>query len=226
MRHLCQNLVLSVAVLLASSQTAISGEVILFRKGETPDPQDIARMLKGTANSAEPGIAPRPRTRGIKLMSDEPPAAKAQAREDERVAQTQQAQSQAQSPDQTTIVQTQPASADSSGPVTFALQIQFGNSSAELQPEMLEVLDAVAEGIKLAGNLKIVVEGHTDSIGAVDFNLLLSKRRAMAVKNYLISKHNIPADNLRIIGKGKFEPLVKDNPAAPENRRVQFRTEG
>jgi outer membrane protein OmpA-like peptidoglycan-associated protein len=203
--------VLTLLLLTAYLGSAFAGDVILFRQGETPDPQDIARMLKG-GKQPEAGGAPRVRTRGIKMMSEDTPTPQAeQAKAIERVA----------APAGTS---TAAAPAENS-PVTFALQIQFPFNSAQIQPDMKESLDAVAEGIKLVGGMKIVVEGHTDASGAVDYNLILSKRRAEAVKEYLVA-HGVPAANLKAVGRGKFEPLVKENPTAPENRRVQFRTAG
>lgn len=190
--------------LIAGAGFANAGDVVLFRQGETPAPEEIARILKG-------GSAPVGKTRGIKLLPDEPATPSSPAavphKEIERAAAT--------------------AAPQRNEATSFALQVQFPFNSAQIQPDMYEALDAVAEGIKMAGaQMRLVVEGHTDSAGAVDYNLLLSRRRAEAVKNYLVSKHQLPAGNFRVIGRGKFDPLIKDDPLAPENRRVQFRLDG
>lgn len=201
---------LPLVALLAGLGIAQAGDVVLYRQGETPNPGDIARILRGGAAATARSQEGAPvKTRGIKLLPDE--AAQAQVnppRDVERVAEARNA----------------PATEEAT---SFALQVQFPFNSAQIQPEMYEALDAVGEGIRLAGNhMRIVVEGHTDAVGSVDYNLLLSRRRAEAVKSYLVSRHDIPAANLRVVGKGKFEPLVRDNPMAPENRRVQFRPAG
>ncbi|MCK7493705.1 MAG: OmpA family protein [Comamonadaceae bacterium] len=199
---------LPLIALLAGLGVAQAGDVVIYREGETPDPSDIARILRGGAgarsDSDDGGSAPV-RTRGIKLLSEDTQAKVAPARDVERV-----------------VAATAPARTQEA--TSFALQVQFPFNSAQVQPEMYEALDAVGEGIRLAGSqTRIVVEGHTDGMGAADYNLLLSRRRAEAVKNYLVSRHGVPAANLKVVGKGKFEPLIRDNPLAPENRRVQFR---
>lgn len=194
--------------LLAAAGTALAGDVMLYRQGEKPSPQDVARMLRGDPVREEAAAEAAPiRTRGIKLLPDvQEREASVQRKEIERIAKD-------------------PAPSRQTGEATaFALQVQFPFNSAEIQPEMFEALDAVAEGIRLAGKqIGIVIEGHTDATGAADYNLLLSKRRAESVKNYLVLRHGLPASAFRVVGKGKFDPLVRDNPFAPENRRVQFR---
>jgi outer membrane protein OmpA-like peptidoglycan-associated protein len=197
-----------ILALLAAAGTALAGDVMLYRQGEKPSPQDVARMLRGDSVQSveESGAAPI-RTRGIKLLPEASESeAKPPHKEIERIARD-------------------PAPSRQSGEATsFALQVQFPFNSAEIQPEMFEALDAVAEGIRLAGRqIGIVIEGHTDASGAADYNLLLSRRRAESVKNYLVLRHGLPASSFRVVGRGKFDPLVRDNPFAPENRRVQFR---
>ena len=194
--------------LIAATGTALAGDVMLYRQGEKPSPQDVARMLRGepAPAAADEEIAAPIRTRGIKLLPDAPEAeAKPPRKEIERIARD-------------------PAPRQAAEPTAFALQVQFPFNSAEIQPEMFEPLDAVAEGIRLAGRqIGIVIEGHTDATGSADYNLQLSRRRAEAVKNYLVLRHGLPAGSFRVVGKGKYDPLVRDNPFAPENRRVQFR---
>lgn len=208
-------------VVLTGSSTVLADEVVLFRQGETPDPQDIARMLKGGKTSDRQGgpvaqqrglvVPGAPPQRGLKLLSDQTPGLQAgRTRTSEGMA--------VSSPESGS------APAENSG-TSFALQIQFPFNSAQIQPEMTAALNAVAQGVVMAGNMKIVVEGHTDSAGTADYNLALSRRRAEAVRSYLVMQ-GVPAANLKAVGRGKSDPLFKDNPAAPENRRVQFRSLG
>ncbi len=108
----------------------------------------------------------------------------------------------------------------------FALPIQFFSDSASLTREAYAQLDAIAAGIKLAGaDLKLVIEGHTDAVGSALHNLLLSQQRAQAVKAYLVERHGLPAERLRVSGMGKNAPLNRVEPFAPENRRVEFRVD-
>ena len=107
---------------------------------------------------------------------------------------------------------------------TLAVAIPFAFDSANLESGARPVLDNIAEGVKLLGpNARLVIEGHTDAKGTEPYNDKLSKRRADAVRAYLMQQHGIGATHLQTRGKGEREPL---NDAAPEdarNRRVQFR---
>jgi OmpA-OmpF porin, OOP family len=198
-----------IVVMVAAIGFAQAGDVVLYRQGETPNPNDVARILTGGAGALPHASESAPiRTRGIRLLPDETNAAKPDPAKDvERV--------------------TAPSAAASGEASSFALQVQFPFNSAQIQPDMYAALDAVGEGIRMAGRqVRVVVEGHTDAAGSPDYNLILSRRRAEAVKQYLVSRHGIGAPNLKVVGKGKLEPLVRDNPLAPENRRVQFRPAG
>lgn len=87
-------------------------------------------------------------------------------------------------------------------------------------------LDALAKALKdprLAA-MRFMIIGHTDARGNDGYNLDLSRRRAEAVRQYLIQFHRIAGDALKAEGKGRAE--LKD-PARPEdgiNRRVEIRT--
>ena len=106
----------------------------------------------------------------------------------------------------------------------LAVLVKFANDSARLTSDSRAPLDAIAAGIKMAGfERKIMVEGHANATGSATHNLKLSQTRAEAVKQYLVEKHGIPADLLLTTGYGSAMPLNRQNPAAGENRRVQFR---
>ena len=108
----------------------------------------------------------------------------------------------------------------------LALPVQFEFDSAEIAPSARPQLDALAEGIRMLPAIQaVVIEGHTDAIGAEAYNDQLSQRRAQAVKRYLVASHGIDAARLRAIGMGEHAPLQGRDPAASENRRVQFRGE-
>jgi outer membrane protein OmpA-like peptidoglycan-associated protein len=113
----------------------------------------------------------------------------------------------------------QPATrASEVGAVGF--RINFAFNSAVLPASGRGFVDRIAELMKETPDLRLRVEGHTDSIGMPDYNLELSKRRALAVAEYLVDQ-GIAADRFVLLGKGMSEPLT-DNAADPRNRRVQF----
>jgi len=108
--------------------------------------------------------------------------------------------------------------------ITLSGQVLFVTGKAELLPAAQDQLDQVAKAIKDQGEIKpMVVEGYTDSVGSDTTNLKLSKDRADAVRNYLISK-GVPADKITSVGKGKANPVASnDTPdGRANNRRVEI----
>lgn len=195
----------------AAVGTASAGDVVFYRQGERPDPATIARVLQGPGAIA---TAPKVRMRGLKLSSDEVQETRVVADASAVAGHAVQTAAAAPAPI------APPVEAE---PSSVALQVQFGYNSAEILPEMITPLDAVAEGIKMTGGIqRIVIEGHTDAHGAADYNVRLSRQRAAAVKQFLVARHGIPAESLVVLGRGKSAPLIPANPFAPENRRVEF----
>jgi OOP family OmpA-OmpF porin len=82
------------------------------------------------------------------------------------------------------------------------------------------MIDTVAELMKQSPEIKVRIEGHTDAVGSVSYNLSLSGRRALSVGEYLV-KQGIDPSRLELVGKGMSEPLTR-NKYDPANRRVQF----
>lgn len=100
-------------------------------------------------------------------------------------------------------------------------RVFFGFDKYALSAEARNVLKAQAEWLKANPDTKVVVEGHTDDRGTREYNLGLGERRAVAVKNYLISR-GVAADRIRVISYGKERPaVVGANEAAwAQNRRA------
>jgi OOP family OmpA-OmpF porin len=101
--------------------------------------------------------------------------------------------------------------------------LNFETGKDVIKTESYPFLDELADVLVKAKNWKISITGHTDDVGSDKFNLDLSKRRANAVKNYLVSKS--VADALIITdGKGESMPIVpNDSPEnRTKNRRVEF----
>jgi len=100
----------------------------------------------------------------------------------------------------------------------------FDSASAELQPELTATLDALIAPLQAQPRLNAEILGHTDSIGREGYNMLLSRQRARAVRDYLMNG-GIDPMRLHADGRGETEP-VADN-GTPEgrsqNRRVEIR---
>lgn len=99
--------------------------------------------------------------------------------------------------------------------------ILFDVDSDTLRPESTPVLEEIRTTLTEHTDLKLVIEGHTDSTGDDEHNRDLSERRARAVVTWLAEKGVAPA-RLSAQGKGETDP-VADNETAQgraENRRV------
>jgi outer membrane protein OmpA-like peptidoglycan-associated protein len=102
--------------------------------------------------------------------------------------------------------------------------INFKTGSAELLPVSFAALDYAVGFLKQYPLLRYEVQGHTDSRGGDDLNLLLSAARAASVRTYLIAR-GIPDSSLIAIGYGKTKPIATNNTATGRalNRRVEFK---
>jgi len=100
--------------------------------------------------------------------------------------------------------------------------ITFETNSAELNVTSYEELGRVAKLMNENPEIFLEIAAHTDDVGADAFNMLLSKRRAKSVVDYLISR-GITASRLKSKGYGKSQPMVPNN--SPENRALNRRVE-
>lgn len=101
--------------------------------------------------------------------------------------------------------------------------IYFNVNSAVIKPESWPALNQAANAIKSTqGIVKII--GHTDSDGNDSDNLLLSKKRAEAVKSFLVKNFGIESSKLITDGEGESRPVDNNDTSEGKanNRRVEF----
>ncbi len=86
-------------------------------------------------------------------------------------------------------------------------------------------LDRFANDVKADKRFFIAVEGYTDSVGNRSYNEGLSRRRADAVVEYLVAKHDIPIYRIHMIGLGEEKPVDegRTRAARAKNRRVEVK---
>jgi outer membrane protein OmpA-like peptidoglycan-associated protein len=102
--------------------------------------------------------------------------------------------------------------------------IYFDTGKAEVKPESDDTLKEIAKLLQQQARLKLLVVGHTDSVGSLVSNMDLSKRRAEAVVQALISKYGIAAARLSGQGAGPLAPVAsnKTEDGRAKNRRVEL----
>lgn len=105
--------------------------------------------------------------------------------------------------------------------------VLFDFNKYSLKPDAREKLAKVS-GILLAHpDLKVQVEGYTDSIGSEEYNQKLSEERADAVRSYLVSQ-NVNQSGVTAEGFGKSDPIADNSTSAgrAKNRRVELVVSG
>ena len=106
--------------------------------------------------------------------------------------------------------------------VQLTNDILFDFNSAALRPESQQTLRDLAGNFQRYPDETISVEGHTDNVGAIDYNQNLSERRAYSVKDYL-STQGVPGSRITAIGYGESRPKASNE--TPEGRQLNRRVE-
>jgi OOP family OmpA-OmpF porin len=111
--------------------------------------------------------------------------------------------------------------------VLAAAVVEFNTGSAQLTPRGKAVLDRIAPILASVPDAQCDISGHTDSIGDVADNQLLSSRRAQVTKEYLVAK-GIAAARLFPVGFGSSKPIAPNKTEAgrQKNRRIEFQLKG
>ncbi|ETX11073.1 thrombospondin [Marinomonas ushuaiensis DSM 15871] len=104
----------------------------------------------------------------------------------------------------------------------FNFDVRFDSGQSNLKPEFHSKLENLASFLKNTPETTLLIEGHTDNIGAENYNLSLSKKRAESIANTLISVFNISPDRIKSFGFGEQYPLASNETEAGRqaNRRV------
>ncbi len=115
-------------------------------------------------------------------------------------------------------------------PIRLSSDALFDFDRAELTAQGHEQLDQLLQKIRSASQVEnIMIAGYTDRIGSDRYNLALSRRRAEAVRDYLV-QGGVPAAAMQVDGRGKADPVVQCNDASrakliaclAPNRRVEL----
>jgi outer membrane protein OmpA-like peptidoglycan-associated protein len=102
--------------------------------------------------------------------------------------------------------------------------IYFDTDKAVVKPESKPTLDEIAKLLRGQPQLNVVIVGHTDSQGAYDYNMDLSRRRAEAIAAELAGRYAVARTRLRTAGVGFLAPIGSNATEAGRalNRRVEL----
>jgi outer membrane protein OmpA-like peptidoglycan-associated protein len=102
--------------------------------------------------------------------------------------------------------------------------LYFDTDSAVLKSESQPQLKELAAFLRTNAKMSVLIVGHTDSQGKLDYNVRLSERRAAAVVKALVGEHGIAAGRLTARGVGMLAPVASNRNEAgrAKNRRVEI----
>jgi OmpA-OmpF porin, OOP family len=113
--------------------------------------------------------------------------------------------------------------------MTFGALAMFDVDQAKVKPQGKKQLKEYREKAQaeLDRTDKIIVTGYTDNTGSAEHNLELSKRRAEAVRDYLVSQ-GVDKGKIEVRGEGENNPVADNATAAgrAKNRRVEIEVQG
>ena len=101
--------------------------------------------------------------------------------------------------------------------------VHFDFDRFNLRPDAIKILDDAVTKLMAQGDVRVTIEGHTDSIGTVEYNLALGERRANSVRDYLVQR-GIQNMRLMTVSYGEERPIA-DNATAQGramNRRAHL----
>ena len=99
----------------------------------------------------------------------------------------------------------------------------FDLNKEVLRDDAKPALQKDADWLKKWGSVAVTLEGHCDSRGSAEYNLGLGNRRAITVKDYLVSL-GVPASRITVVSKGKEQPFCNEENEScwQQNRRGHF----
>jgi peptidoglycan-associated lipoprotein len=101
--------------------------------------------------------------------------------------------------------------------------VYFNYDDARIREDQVVTLNAHAQKLQAAPNVKLIVEGHCDERGTIEYNLALGQRRATSARDFL-TRAGITADRLSVVSYGEQRPADsgRGESAWSRNRRVEF----
>lgn len=106
--------------------------------------------------------------------------------------------------------------------------ILFANNSAAVKQESYERIEKLATYMKENPSSTVLISGHASNVGDPDYNMDLSKRRAMAVADILVNTYGVSRDRVSAKGYGITQPIIEGRSAEANkaNRRIEAHLTG
>ncbi|WP_372570611.1 OmpA family protein [Ruegeria jejuensis] len=102
-------------------------------------------------------------------------------------------------------------------------ELEFATGANRLSDGNYASLEALAGAMERAPSMRVAIVGHTDTVGQLESNIALSKRRAEAVRDRLLTRYGIASDRIDAEGMGYLAPRTTN--LTPEGREANRRVE-
>lgn len=105
----------------------------------------------------------------------------------------------------------------------FTRPINFDFNKSDIKPESIPIIEEIVDVMLSNPKLKLEIQGHTDNIGGIEFNLRLSEARALAVFDAIVQR-GVDSSRLRYRGFGFSRPVANNDSeeGRAKNRRTEF----
>ncbi|MBW1828971.1 MAG: OmpA family protein [Deltaproteobacteria bacterium] len=106
----------------------------------------------------------------------------------------------------------------------FGGNVFFEVNKSDIRSDAHPLLNEAVKILKENSEVRVEIQGHTDSTGPEAYNQILSEKRAKAINAYLV-KEGIDAERLEVKGYGESDPIASNDTAEgrQQNRRVRFK---
>jgi len=187
--------------------------------GEAQLQEQSARTAMGKAQAQRDRVLIEARERDAARARDQ--AAQSQQQAQMSQQQAQDAQRQAQDAQQQ--LQAMQARQTERGMMLTLGNVLFDSNGDTLKPGADELISRLSQFLDNHPEVRVRIEGHTDSTGSDDYNEGLSQRRADAVASALESR-GVPGARIQAVGRGKSAPVASNQTSAgrQQNRRVDI----
>ena len=109
---------------------------------------------------------------------------------------------------------------------TFTVSIDFDSDTPVVRPSSYETVGRIADALVQANLLpySFLIVGHTSSDGKREANVLLSQRRADAIRDSLVNTFKISSKRIQSLGLGEEQFIDQAHPTSPANLQIQIVT--
>jgi outer membrane protein OmpA-like peptidoglycan-associated protein len=106
----------------------------------------------------------------------------------------------------------------------MTLKVNFDFNKSEIRKQDTAKLQKAIDFVKKYPGARVMLEGHTDSIGTKEYNQRLSEMRAESVKRYLVENSAVDGTMIRTVGYGESRPVDSNETeeGRSKNRRVEI----